>query len=44
VNVVAGVFESTKSLGAGTRITLVGYVSNSLSGVHSPYSCLEPAR
>jgi hypothetical protein len=44
VNVVAGVFESTRNLPAGTRITLVGYVSNSLSGVHPPYSCLELAR
>jgi len=44
VNLVAGVFETIRNLAAGTRITLVGYVSNSLSGVHPPYSCLELAR
>ena len=44
MNVVGEVFDSTKKLAVGTRITLVGYVSNSLSGVHPPYSCLELAR
>ena len=43
VNLVAGVFETIRNLAAGTRITLVGYVSNSLSGAHPPYSCLERA-
>jgi len=44
VNVVAEVFESTRNLAAGTRITLVSYVGDSMSGAQPPYSCLELAR
>ena len=43
VNVVAAVFETTRNLPAGTRITLVGCVSNSMSGAQPPYSCIELA-
>jgi hypothetical protein len=44
VNVTGEVFDVAGTLAVGTRITLVGYVSNSLSGAQPPYSCIEFAR
>ena len=44
VNVTGEVFDVAGTLAVGTRITLVGYVSNSLSGAQPPYSCIELAR
>jgi hypothetical protein len=44
VNVTVEVFDFARTLAAGTRITLVGYVSHSMSGVQPPYSCIELAR
>jgi hypothetical protein len=43
VSVVGKAFDSTKNLAVGTRITLVGCVSNSMSGAQPPYSCIELA-
>jgi hypothetical protein len=43
VNVVGEVFDSTKKLAVGTRITLVGYVSDPVSAAQPPYSCIELA-
>jgi hypothetical protein len=43
VNVVDEVFDATEGLDAGTRVTLVGYVNNSMSGAEPPYSCVELA-
>jgi hypothetical protein len=44
VNVTGEMFEVARTLAAGTRITLVGYVNNALSGTQPPYSCIELAR
>ncbi len=41
VNVTDKVFNVAGSLKIGTRITLVSYVSDSLSGAQTPYSCIE---
>jgi hypothetical protein len=41
VNVTDKVFEISGSLVIGTRITLVGYVRESLSGAQPPYGCIE---
>ena len=43
VNVVGKAFDSTKKLAVGTRITLVGYVSDPVSAAQPPYSCIELA-
>jgi hypothetical protein len=43
VSVTDEVFDVAGSLEAGTRINLVAYVSNSLSGAQPPYSCIELA-
>jgi hypothetical protein len=43
VSVTDDVFDVAGTLAAGTRITLVGYVSNSASGAQPPYSCIELA-
>jgi hypothetical protein len=44
VNVTDKVFNAAGSLKIGARITLVSYVSNSLSGAQPPFSCIELAR
>lgn len=41
LNVTDKVFDVAGSLIIGTRITLVGYVRDSLSGAQPPYSCIE---
>jgi hypothetical protein len=41
VNVTGNVFDVAGSLIFGTRITLVGYVKDSLSGAQPPYCCIE---
>jgi hypothetical protein len=41
VTVVDDVSALAGTLARGTRIALVGYVSNSMSGAHPPYSCIE---
>jgi hypothetical protein len=41
VNVTDKVFDVAGSLIIGTRITLVSYVRESLSGAQPPYSCIE---
>jgi hypothetical protein len=43
VNVTDDVFVIAGTLGVGTRITLVAYPSNSMSGAQPPYSCIELA-
>ena len=43
VPVTDKVFDVAGSLIIGTRIILVGYVSDSLSGAQPPYSCVELA-
>jgi hypothetical protein len=43
VNVTDEIFDVAGSLKVGTHITLVGYVSNSMSGAQPPYSCIELA-
>ena len=44
VNVTDKVFDTIGTLVVGTRITLVGYVRHSMSGVQPPYSCIELAQ
>jgi len=44
LSVTAKVFNAAGSLKIGARITLVSYVTHSLSGSQPPYSCIEPAR
>jgi hypothetical protein len=44
VNVTDKVFDVAGPLKMGTRITLVSYVSSSLSGAQPPYSCIQLAR
>jgi hypothetical protein len=44
VSVNDEVFEDAGTLAIGTRITLLRYVSNSMSGAQPPYSCIELAR
>ena len=39
----SAVIDATEGLDAGTRVTLVGYVNNSMSGAEPPYSCVELA-
>jgi len=41
VDVTGDVFDVAGNIPAGTRITLVGYVGNSMSGAQPPYSCIE---
>ena len=41
VNVTGKVFKAVGSLKIGARITLLGYVTHSLSGLQPPYSCIE---
>ena len=43
VNVTGEVFDVAGTLAVGTRITLVGYVSSSMSGAQPAYSCIELA-
>jgi hypothetical protein len=44
VSVTGEVFDVAGTLVVGTHITLVGYVTNSLSGAQPPYSCIELAQ
>ena len=44
VNVTDQVFKAVGPLKIGARITLLGYVTHSLSGLQSPYSCIELAQ
>ena len=44
VTVTDEVFNVAGSLRIGTQITLVSYVSHSLSGAEPPYSCIELTR
>jgi hypothetical protein len=44
VSVNDEVFEDAGTLAIGTRITLLRYVSNSMSGAQPSYSCIELAR
>jgi len=44
MNVSDEVFNAAGSLKIGAPITLVSYVSRSLSGAQPPYSCVELAR
>src|SRR5215469_9446181 len=41
VNVTGKVFKAVGSLKIGARMTLLGYVTHSLSGLRPPYSCIE---
>jgi hypothetical protein len=43
VPVSGDVFNAAGNLRPGTRVTLVGYVSDSMSGAMPPYSCIELA-
>jgi hypothetical protein len=43
VSVTGDVFDVAGNIQAGTSITLVGYVGNSMSGAQPPYSCIEVA-
>jgi hypothetical protein len=43
VPVTSDVFSVAGIVRPGTRVTLVGYVSDSMSGAMPPYSCIELA-
>lgn len=44
VSVTGEVFDVAGTLAVGTHITLVGYVSSSMSGAQPAYSCIELGR